>query len=300
MRPYRWQKTVAFCVLGGVLVGAVVAGVVLWLGSGGTQFDVAPNLQATRGPYRATLERVALQSGGRRGQSWLHAAARIERTDGQPVAVPSAPWPAEDMAAVFDGEGAELSSGQCDVEHSRALDGRAYELRHTWPLRRRPEGALYVTVRFPGEVTPDAAAPLSEGDVETIVQAASGSPAVLVRSVRIAAELAELGEAGGAGQPRPTGAEAGPYLVVVFADAGRIRGPGPMPAIRIAVRDADGQRMDDYSEWVQEARQQVQPPDLCRAYPIATHKAPFTLELTADESYRQGLLEFSFEPIELR
>jgi hypothetical protein len=87
--------------------------------------------------------------------------------------------------------------------------------------------------------------------------------------------------------------------MMVLADAPGIRGAGPPPAIHVAVRDASGERMDQYHEWPRDAAQPGLPRDLCRAYPISGHGGPFTLELTAEETYRQGLVEFTFGPIEI-
>ncbi|MFQ5809547.1 MAG: hypothetical protein ACE5JM_08005, partial [Armatimonadota bacterium] len=287
------RRTLALWLASGVLVGAIVAGVVLWLWRR-AEFEAAPCLQATSGPYRATLVRVAIRRADGLGAKRLYVEARIERADGGELATPAAPWSTEDMAVVFDGAGQKLSTGEPQTEDSRTPGGGAYELRRSWALggrlasSRKPSGPLYVTVRFPGEVKPDAAAPLSETEGDTIVQAANGSASVLVRSVQVVESLAVPVQ------------EPGPCLVVVFADAGRIRGSGPMPAIRIAVRDAAGQRMDNYREWLQDAARPDLPRDLCRAYPIAGRGGPFTLELTSDETYRQAMVEFTFEPVEIK
>ncbi len=225
---------------------------------------------------------VSLRTGGP-GPERLHIVARIQRIDGRPVEAPQPPWPTEEMAVVIDGRGEVLSAGESQVDDTRASYRGAYELRRAWPLTRELQGPLHVTLRFPGDVTPDAARPLSDGELDVIVQAADGSPAVLVRSVQIVDDIE--------GSPDPA-----PHLVVVFADVERIRGSGPLPDIRIAVSDQDGQRMHDFREWVQDAAQPDMPPDLCRAYPIADRSGPFVLELTSDETYREGLLEFALAP----
>jgi hypothetical protein len=291
MRPYNWKRTITLWLVGGILLGAVVAGVVLLLSRGGRagqggdiEFELVGHPNATSGPYEAILMGVSLRTGGA-GPERLRVVARIQRIDGRPVEAPHPPWPTEEMAIVIDGRGEVLSEGESQVDDTRTPDGGAYELRRAWPLTRELQGPLYVTLRFPGEVLPDAARPLGDGEMDVIVQAAAGWPSVLVRSVEIVEESAEL-------SPAPD-----TYLVIVFADVERIRGSGPLPDIRIAISDQDGQRMDDFREWVQDAAQPDMPPDLCRAYPIADRNGPFVLELTADETYREGLIEFAFEPI---
>ncbi|MGD8239270.1 MAG: hypothetical protein PVH68_11995 [Armatimonadota bacterium] len=306
MRPYDWKRTLALWLAGGVLVGGIVACIVLLLARGGgrpqpgmesdatpgpdAEFAVTPGLQVTSGPYRATLERVWLDAAGPRRR--LHLDARIERTDGTELAPPAPPWSVGEMAHVTDGAGNLLSEWEPAADDSTTVDGRGYALQRSWVLSRQPVSPLRVTLCFPSDVTvtPDAAVPLNESDVESIVQAAGGSPSVLVRSVVVVEELDLTIDV-----PDP-----GPYLVVVIADLGRIRGTGPMPAIRIAVRDDAGRRMDRRYEWVRDAPQPEMPPDLWLAYPIADRAGPFVLELTSDETYREGLVEFTFEPVEIK
>ncbi len=289
MRPYRWHRTLALWLLGGVLAGVAAAAVALWLTHRSSiDIDLAPNLQHTSGPYRATVERVSISRAGAFGARRLRLTARVERTDGKGLAALSSLWVAEEMADIIDGKGEVLSEGERQTEAWRVLGGRGYELRYSWLLAGRPVSPLQVTLRWPAEVQPDVAAPLTEGDTETILQAPSGSPSVLVRSVQISAG------------PVPPVRDPGPCLLIVLADARRIRGSGLLPAIHIAVRDASGQRMDQYHEWPRDAAQPGQPRDLCRAYPIAGHSGPFTLELTSHETYRQGLVEFRFEAIDLK